>query len=181
MKCIFQTLFSLLLFFPLAYAQKKEIKAAQKELKAGNSQQIIAILSPVEYLINKATDEDKVDFYYLKGIAMVDLANKKINTSKNLSQAVNVFNQLIAIEKESNNYKYTSDAIESLKKIKVELVNSANVDLVTENFTESSNKYYQAYLIDKKDTLQLYNAAVSYKNASDNVLALKCFEELKNH
>lgn len=172
-------LFSLLLFFPLAQAQKKEIKAAQKELKAGNSERIIAILSPVEYLINNAPDEDKINFYYLKGTALVDLANKKINTSKNLSQAVVFFNDLIEVEKESNDHKYTDEAIESLKKIKEGLVNSANGDLAVENFAESSHKFYQAYLIDKKDTIQLYNAAVSYKNASDNVLALKCFEELK--
>ena len=178
MKCIFQTLFSLLVFIPLVNAQKKEIKAAQKESKEGNSQQIIAILSPVEYLINNASNDDKINFYYLKGTALVDLASKKINTSKNLSQAVNAFNYLIETEKESNDHKYTDEAIEALKKIKRGLVNSANGDLANENFTESSNKFYQAYLIDKRDTLQLYNAAVSYKNASDNVSALKCFEEL---
>jgi tetratricopeptide (TPR) repeat protein len=51
--------------------------------------------------------------------------------------------------------------------------------LVLDNFSESSNKFFQAYLINKKDTLQLYNAAVSYKNALDADLSLKCFEELK--
>jgi tetratricopeptide (TPR) repeat protein len=78
-----------------------------------------------------------------------------------------------------NLIKYTSEAFEALEKIKEGLVNSANEDLEVANFTESSNKFYQAYLIDKKDTLQLYNAAVSYKSANENVLALKCYEELK--
>lgn len=179
MKSIFKTLFSLLLFIPLTYAQKNEIKAAQKESKAGNSEQVIAILSPVEYLISNASDEDRIHFYYLKGTALLDLVNKNINTSKNLSQAVTTFNDLIEVEKESNQYKYTSEAIESLGKIKEGLVNSANEDLTVANFTESSSKFYQAYLIDKKDTLQLYNAAVSYKRAHENGMALKCYEELK--
>src|SRR5436190_20226336 len=102
MKSIFKTLFSLLLFTPLTYAQKNQIKAAQKELKAGNSEQVIAILSPVEYLISNAFDEDRIHFYYIKGTALVDLANRNINTSKNLSQAVTAFNDLIEVEKESN-------------------------------------------------------------------------------
>ncbi|PZX93828.1 hypothetical protein DOS84_07700 [Flavobacterium aquariorum] len=180
MKSIFKSLFSLLLFIPLTHAQKNQIKSAQKELKAGNLEQVIAILSPVEYLISNASDEDRIHFYYIKGTALVDLANQNINTSKNLSQAVLAFNDLIEVEKESNQYKYTSEAIESLHKIKEGLVNSANEDLAVENFTDSSDKFYQAYLIDKKDTLQLYNAAVSYRSANENDLALKCYEELKN-
>ncbi|HKO77789.1 MAG TPA: hypothetical protein VJU52_11245 [Flavobacterium sp.] len=179
MKSIFKTLFSLLLFIPLTYAQKNEIKAAQKESKAGNSEQVIAILSPVEYLISNSSDEDRINFYYIKGTALVDLADKNINTAKNLSQAVSAFNDLIEVEKESNQHKYTSEAFESLGKIKEGLINSAKEDLAVVNFTESSNKFYQAYLIDKKDTLQLYNAAVSFKSANENVMALKCYEELK--
>lgn len=179
MKSIFSALFSLLLFTPFIYAQKNQIKAAQKELKAGNSEQVIAILAPVEYLISNSPDEEKIHFYYTKGSALLDLADKNINTSKYLSQAVTVFNDLIVVENESNQNKYTSEAIESLHKIKVGLVNSAIEDSAVKNFIESSNKFYQAYLIDKKDTLQLYNAAVSYKNANENDMALKCFEELK--
>lgn len=179
MKSNFKTLFFSLLFIPLTYAQKNQIKAAQKELKAGNSEQVVEILSPVEYLINNASDEEKIHFYYIKGTALLDLANKNINSSKNLSQAVTAFNDLIETEKELNKYKYTSEAKESLKKIKDGLVKCANDDFATENFTDSSNKYYQAYIIDKRDTLQLYKAAMSFKNAGENDLALNCFEELK--
>lgn len=180
MKSIFKNVFSLLLFIPLVHAQKSQIKAAQKELKAGNSEQIITILSPVEYLINNASDDDRINFNYLKGTALLDLASKKINTFKSLSEAVIAFNDLIEIEKESNNYQYTSESIEALKKIKRELISSANEDLVVENFSESCKKFHQAYLIDKSDTLQLYNAAFSYKYASENKLALKCYEQLRD-
>lgn len=180
MKNIIISLFSLLMFIPLTYAQKKQIKEAHKELKAGNSMRVLAILSPIEYLISNATEDEKIHFYYLKGTALVDLASKNSNTSKNFSQAVTAFNDLIETEKESGKYKYTSEVIESLQKIKKELVKSANDDFIVENFTESSQKFYQSYSIDKKDTLQLYKAAVSYRNAGENDLALNCFEELKN-
>lgn len=180
MKNIIISLFSLLMFIPLTYAQKKQIKEAHKELKAGNSMGVLAILSPIEYLISNATEDEKIHFYYLKGTALVDLASKNSNTSKNFSQAVTAFNDLIETEKESGKNKYTSEVIESLQKIKKELVKSANDDFIVENFTESSQKFYQSYSIDKKDTLQLYKAAVSYRNAGENDLALNCFEELKN-
>jgi tetratricopeptide (TPR) repeat protein len=179
MKSIFETLFCFLLFIPLTYAQKNQIKAAQKELKAGHSEQVIAILAPVEYLISNASDENKIHFYFLKGTALLDLANRKNNTSKNLLQALTAFSDLIEVEKESNKRKYTASAITSLHKIKIGLIESANEDLSVENFAESSNKFHQAYLIDKRDTLQLYNAACSYLSAHENDLALQCYEELK--
>jgi tetratricopeptide (TPR) repeat protein len=179
MKSILKNLFGLLLFIPSVYAQKSQIKEALKELKAGNSEQVVVVLSPIEYLISNAPNEDKIHFYYAKGSALMDLSNKNMNASKNLSEAVLAFNDLIQIEKESNKLKYTSEAVKSLEKIKEDLVNAANEDLVVENFTESSENFYQAYLIDKRDTLQLYNAAVCYKKANEIELALNCYEELK--
>jgi tetratricopeptide (TPR) repeat protein len=179
MKSIFKTILSFLLFIPFTYAQKNQIKAAQKELKAGNSEQVIAILSPVEYLISNASDGDRIHFYFLKGTALVNLASRNNNNSKNLLQALTAFSDLIEVEKEANQYKYTALAIESLYKIKKGLIYSANEDMLSENYAESSNKFYQAYLIDKRDTLQLYNAAFSYKSAHENDLALQCYEELR--
>ena len=179
MKSILKHLFSLLLFLPTVYGQKNQIKQAQKELKAGNSEQVLAVLSPIEYLISNAPDEDKIYFYYTKGSALLDLASKGTHTSKNLSQAALAFGDLIQVEEQANNEKFTPMAKEYLLKIKSDFVNSAKEDLIIGNFAESSNKFLQAYLIDKKDTLQLYNAALSYKNGDEIDLALKCFEELK--
>jgi len=169
----------MLFFSSLANAQTIEINAALKELEVGNYDKVIASLSSVESIISKASVNDKVTFYYLKGTALVATANKKTNIFENLSQAVVAFNNLIEVENKSNRYKYTSEAIESLKKIKGVLLNSAKEDFAIENFTDSSNKFYQAYLMDRTDTLQLYNAAVSYKKSNNNVLSLKCYEELK--
>lgn len=179
MNSIFKNILTLLVLIPSCYAQKNQIKEAQKELKAGNFEQALAILSPVEYLISNAVVEDRIHFYYVQGTALVNLANNNINTSKNLSKAILVFSDLIEVESESNMQKFTPEAIETLSKIKENLVISANEDLVNENFTASSEKFYQAYLIDKKDTLQLYNAAMSYKNTDDIDTALKYLEELK--
>ncbi|CAN1572399.1 hypothetical protein MCETHM1_03340 [Flavobacteriaceae bacterium] len=179
MKSYLRKFLVLLLVIPSIFAQKAQIKEAQKELKLGNSENVIAVLSPIEYLIPNASNEDKIHFYYTKGTALLDICNKKNNSSKFLTQAINAFTDLIQIENETQTNKYSPEAIQSLNIIKEDLISSANEDLVLDNFSESSNKFFQAYLINKKDTLQLYNAAVSYKNALDADLSLKCFEELK--
>lgn len=179
MKIILKNILGLLLFMPSIYAQKEQIKEAQKELKSGNSEQVITILSPVEYLIINATNEDKINFYHLKSTALVDLVNKNGNDFKSQSMAVTALKDLIRIEQETSNKKYTLEAIKTMRKIKLDLVKSADEDLANHNFIESGNKFYQAYLIDNKDTLQLYNAAVNYKNANEDDLALKSYDELK--
>ena len=179
MKIILKNVFFFLLFIPSIYAQKSQIKEALKLMKYGESEQVIAVLSPIEYLISNASNEDKIHFYYLKGTSLVDLANKNINTFNNLSEAIFAFNDLIQVENESNDDKFISQATKSLFEIKTKLINSANEDVALENYTTSSDKFYQAYLIDKKDTLQLYKAAICYRNGSEYNLALQCFEELK--
>lgn len=179
MNSIIKNLFAILLLIPSGYAQKSQIKEAQKELKAGNSEQALAILSPVEYLISNAAAEDRIHFYYVQGTALTNLANENINTSKNLSKAILAFSDLILVESESNINKFSSEAVKSLRQIKDNLLLGANEDQANSNFSESSSKFYQAYLIDTKDTLQLYNAAMSYKETDDIDAALKCFEELK--
>lgn len=179
MKSILRNLVWVLLFSFTAYGQKNELKEAQKKLNNGNSEQALVVLSPITYLINNASDEYKTHFNFIKGSALLNLANSKINVSKNLNQAAIAFGDLIEIESESGKIKYSHEALGALITIKKALVSSANEDLVLENFSESSEKFHQAYLLDKSDTLQLYNAAMSYKNANQNGLALKCFEELK--
>jgi tetratricopeptide (TPR) repeat protein len=179
MNRILKSIFAILFFIPSTYAQKTQIKEAQKELKAGNPERALAILSPIEYLIRNADTEDRVNFYYVQGTALVKQANNHSGASKNISNAILAFSDLIEAESESNNKKFSSEAIKTLYQIKENLIIGANDDLLSENFSESSRKFYQAYLIDKKDTLQLYNAALSFKNTEDTESALRCFEELK--
>jgi tetratricopeptide (TPR) repeat protein len=178
MKIFFKIILGLFLFIPSLYAQKAQIKEAQKQFKAGNSEEAITILAPIEYLISNAKEEDKIYFYYVKGAALLDLSNNNIDRSKNLMLAAVAFNDLIQVEAESDSFKFTEQATKSLLKIKLDLVNSANEDFFDQNFAQSSDKFYRAYEIDKTDTLQLYNAAISYKNSDQKELALKCFEEL---
>jgi pentatricopeptide repeat protein len=59
------------------------------------------------------------------------------------------------------------------------LINSAIADSKVDKHGESAKKLYDAYLLDKKDTLNLYYAASTYVNAKEYEKAMKLYEELK--
>jgi len=161
------------------YAQKAQIKDAQSLFDKGNSQEALTILNKTEYLIINAPDEDKSDFYFLKGNVYKDLAGKNIDAANNFSLASQAYQDVFLFENESGKFKYTVKASAALKDMKSNLVNGAMADFKAGKFKESAEKSYKVYLFDKKDTLNLFNAASSSINAKDYNAAIKYYEELK--
>ncbi|WPO77364.1 tetratricopeptide repeat protein [Flavobacterium sp. KACC 22761] len=178
MKMKFMIL-SILLINVGAYAQKAQIKDAQSLFDKGNSQEALIILNKTEYLIINAPDEDKSDFYFLKGNVYKDLASKNIDAANNFSLASQAYQDVFLFENESGKFKFTVKASAALKDMKSNLVNGAMADFKAGKFKESAEKSYKVYLFDKKDTLNLYNAASSSINAKDYNSAIKYYEELK--
>jgi tetratricopeptide (TPR) repeat protein len=171
---------SALLMSVATFAQKDEIKAAEKAFKKGNAQEAIAILQGAESLISNASDAEKAQFFFVKGNSFLDLANKNIETDKNLSLAANAFQELITVEKASGKSKYSTEAATVITSIKYKLINGAIADSKVDKFSGSAKKLHDAYLLDKKDTLNLYYAASTYVNAKEYDTALKLYDELKN-
>lgn len=162
-----------------AFAQKEQIKDAQSLFDGGKSQEALAILNKVEYLILNAPDEDKSDFYFLKGNVLKDLAVKNIDAVNNFTLASQSYQDVFIYENESGKFKFTIKANEALKQMKSSLVNGAMTDFKAGKFKESAEKSYKVYLFDKKDTLNLFNAASSSVNAKDYDSAIKYYEILK--
>ena len=225
MKSKYVILTSALLISVATFAQKDEIKAAEKALRKGEAQEAATILKGAESLISNASDAEKAQYFFVKGNAYLDLANKNIDTDKNLSEASAAYLSLIAAEKASGKAKYATEAATSITSIKYKLINSAievtrNIDqslvdctfsinkqiesyklaLNAENqklieklksdlfgceksrnakYVNSAQKLYDAYLLDKKDTLNLYYAASTYVNAKEYDNALKLYDDLK--
>ena len=180
MKSKFAILASAFLISVASFAQKDQIKAAEKALKGGNSLEAVSILQGAESLIPNATDAEKAQYFFVKGNALLDLANKKVEEGKNLSLAAKAYQDLLAVEKASGKDKYSSQATASILDIKFKLLNSAIADSKTEKYAEGAEKLYDAYLLDKKDTLNLYYAASTYVNAKNFDAALKLYIELKD-
>jgi tetratricopeptide (TPR) repeat protein len=171
---------SLLLMINIgAFAQKDEIKEAQSFYDKGKSQEAAAILKKVEYLVINAPDDIKTEFFYLKGNVYKDLATKNIDAAANFSLASGAYQDVLLYENESRNYKYAFKANSALKEMKSKLVDGAYADFQSGKFKESADKSYEVYLFDKKDTLNLMNAASSALTGKDYNTSIKYYTELK--
>ncbi|MFV8441787.1 tetratricopeptide repeat protein [Flavobacterium sp. LB2P44] len=179
MKSKYVLLASALLISVATFAQKDQIKAAEKALKGGKSQEAVTILMGAESLIVNATEAEKAQFFFVKGNALLDLANKNIDANSNLSLAAKAYQDLIAIEKTSGKVKFSTQAATSITDIKFKLINAAIADSKVDKQADSAKKLYDAYLLDKKDTINLYYAASTYVNAKEYDTALKLYDDLK--
>lgn len=179
MKSKYVILASALLISVATFAQKNELKEADKVLKKGEAQAALTILQGAESLIANAPDEQKAQFFFLKGNALLALANKNVDTDKNLSLAAAAYQELIATEKASGKSKYSAEAATSIITIKNKLINSSIADSKADKHLESASKLYDAYLLDKKDTVYLYYAASTYVSAKNYDKALELYDVLK--
>lgn len=179
MKGKYVLLASALLISVATFAQKDQIKAAEKALKGGKSQEAVTILMEAESLIANAPDAEKAQFFFVKGNALLDLANKNVDANTNLSLAAKAYQDLIAAEKASGKVKFSTQASASITDIKFKLINSAIADSKVDKHSDSAKKLYDAYLLDKKDTINLYYAASTYVNAKEYDKALELYDNLK--
>lgn len=179
MKTKHLILASTLLISVLSFGQKDQIKAAEKAMKNANPQEALNILNAAQSVIINATDSEKATYYFVSGNAHLELANKKVEEGKNLTMAAKSYQELMAVEKKSGKDKYTSEVANSISDIKFKLLGSAIEDTKAERNLEGAVKIYEAYLLDKKDTINLYYAASTYVNAKDYATALKHYTELK--
>ena len=97
---------SVLLLSMSLFAQKDQIKAAEKALKNGNAVEAVSILNQAEPSITAAPDAEKAQYFFVKGNAFLDLATKKMEIAKNFSGAAKAYQQVLAIEKASGKSKF---------------------------------------------------------------------------
>ncbi|GAA6773384.1 hypothetical protein AAGS39_41450 [Flavobacterium sp. CGRL2] len=176
MKSKYVILASALLISVASFAQKDQIKSAEKALKGGDAQGAVTILNDAENMVANAKDTEQAQFYFVKGNAYLELADKNIETSKNLSLSAESYKKLIEIEKTSGKQKYSTQAATSISSIKAKLINSAIADTQANKNVEGAKKLYDAYALDKNDTINLYYAASTAVNAQDLTLLYQCMK-----
>lgn len=164
-------------FAMIGFAQKNEIKAAEKALKSGSSAEAKSALESVAGMISGADDKIKAQYYFVRGQAYADLAKKGDNNA--FEEAVSSFKQVIDIEEKSGKSKYSDDAKQQLSVLSADLVNAAIKDNNEKKFKEAAEKLYTSYKISPKDTSYLYYAAGSAVQGGEFEQALKYYNELQ--
>ncbi|WP_054560369.1 tetratricopeptide repeat protein [Croceitalea dokdonensis] len=173
MKTKFLMLFALALTW-VGTAQKNEIKAAEKAMKAGNAAEAKSTIEAAMSLIDNADNKYQAHAYSILGNANLQL--------KDFDGAVKNFNKVVEIEEASGKAKYTADAQQKLTQMTGDLINAAVEDNNEKRYKEGAEKLYMAYQLSPKDTVYLYYAASSAVNGGPENYdqAIEFYEELKD-
>ena len=161
------------------FAQKSELKTAEKALKKADFATVLSTLSQVEGLIGNADDKSKAKYYYLKGKALfADGSNPDV---EGVAMA---FNKLLEVEKKSGG-SYSSEAGTILNDLIQAQAKKAQASFVSAQESSNSESYLAAaggfekvYLLSPADTSFLYNAALVYSIGKDYKKSNKKFQEL---
>ena len=178
MKSKYVLLASFALISVSAFAQKDEIKSAEKALKKGNASESISLLQ-TERLIANSPDEEKAHYYLVKGNAYLELAKATPKVPTNLLNAATAYKEMMAIEKKAGATKYTVLAEPSIISLKNQLFDVAAADMEKKDFKEATSILYSVYELDTKDLEKLYYAANTAIEDKDYDTSLKYFEILK--
>jgi len=161
----------LLFISTLAFAQKKEIKKAEKAVKAGEISEAIGYIEQAEALLGGADTKLKNQFYLVKGEAfLADAGNNNFDKMKAAAKAFDEAESLGGAEQQRLQI--------GRQNLRVALVNSAINDQNAKKYDMASLKLYTSYMASKKDTSDLYYAAGNAVNGQDYPTALKYYNQL---
>jgi tetratricopeptide (TPR) repeat protein len=154
-----------------AFAQKNELKAAEKALKKNDFKTAKEIIIPLEAAEATMDTKYKAKYYFVKGQAY---------GKSNIKKAAEAYNQLFAFEKEIGKAKYTKDAQPKLNDL-IKFVSNNAIKLYNEDkdYTKAAENFYLTYKLSPTDTSFLYNAAVSSSLAKEYDASLKYYTELQ--
>lgn len=156
-----------------AFAQKSELKAAEKAIKKQDFSSAIASVSSVDAMVDNMDAKYKAKYFFLKGQAYAGKKDYKV--------AAKAFNDLMAYEKETGKAKYTDKSTPMLN----DLINEVSTKAIKlynddKDYKNASENFYLTYLLSPADTSFLFNAAVSSSLATDYDMAIKHYKELKS-
>ena len=159
----------LLLFFIVfnfSFAQKKELRKAQKLYDNGDLSGSEKILTDFQSLLENIDDKLKPNYYLLKGKIAKD--NKQFNKA---------FDVLMPLKDVKS---IEEDLERTLALLAADIVNSAIEDNSKGDFKSSAEKLYLAYEVDKEQNVDyLYFAASSAVNAEQFEKSLEYYTLLK--
>lgn len=166
-----------LTFTMVGFAQKNEIKDAEKALKDGDTQAAQTSIEAASGLIAAADEKLQAQYYFTRGKIYSDLAKKGNNDA--FEKAASSFKKVIEIEDASGRKKYSDETNQYMAALTADLVNSAVTDNGNNKFKEAAEKLYMSYTLSPRDTSYLYYAAGSAVNGGHYEMALDYYTKLQ--
>jgi len=157
------------------YAQKKELKIAERSIKSEDFSSAKQNIILAEKLIDQMDVKTIVKYYYLKGVA--NYANGS-STIKESTIALESLNKVIDKESELSNKLYTSKARKLLIAMLNRFVEDSKKSLENKNYKDAYLNLEMSYRVSPSDTLYLYNAALIATENEDFDQALEFYNEL---
>jgi tetratricopeptide (TPR) repeat protein len=151
----------LLFLTAITFGQKKEIKKAEKEIKSGNFTEAMTLLDQAEGMLDGADADLKSQFYIVKARGLMESSG---TDSAKLQMAADLLAKAREVDSGNSNSSAINDESLVLKGV---LENNAGLDYKDKRYKQAAEKFYLAYSISPKDTLFLFNAALSSKFGED--------------
>jgi len=126
------------------FAQKDELKAAEKAIKKGDYVTSAAEITKAEALISGADDKTKSKFYYLKGETYAAMA-KTDPSEANYAAAAESFNALFSVEKTLGSDKYSVLAEPTLNTMVSEVSAKGIESYQNKNYSAAKTELFQVY------------------------------------
>jgi len=162
----------ILMISAITFGQKKEIKKAEKAIKAGEAQEALEYLASAEALVPNADNELKAQFYAAKGEALFLDAGNDLAKLKMSSKAFKMANEAGPSQKTKESMNV------AIQNLKILLEKGAVSDFNAKKFKSSAEKYMAIYDVSQTDTLFLFNSALAAKNGKEYDDALAKYKNL---
>jgi tetratricopeptide (TPR) repeat protein len=168
----FTTLLIAILITTTSFAQKKELKTAEKALESNSFTEALSALNSIDTSIDSAKEKYKTKYYFLLGKALY--ANG--TTPENFDKSAKAFNTLFDLEKNGKK-KYSTDASGILNSMIKNVADQASKDynqaiLLNKNvdtkeksldmFSNAGDGFEKVYHLSATDTAFLQNSALSF-------------------
>jgi len=160
----------LALITSVSFAQKKEIKKAEKAIKSSQYSEALNYLNEAEPSLGSVDNGLKAQFYAAR--AEATLGTGATSDHKKLIAAAEAYEKAISLDP-----NIETQLSVQLQNMRAALINAAVKDQNAQNYKQAIEKLYHSYLI-SKDPSDLYFAAGNAVNSNDYETALKYYQML---
>lgn len=169
----------IILSFP-SFSQQYSLRDIQRLVNKNQFDDAIFYLKEYNSIYNILSDEQKTLYHLLLADSSVNKYYQNIEQDSFRNIAIQSINAVEELEVKNKVSKFSRDAQVLKNDLLSYLVNRGITETKTNALVKASRTFQQAYLLNKKDTIYLYQSAGLALNAKDEAFAIDRYKELIN-